>query len=73
MTITVIEELERMKERYAELEEAKEAVENLLCDIEGVSCLLPNDIEGSHHAEMEWSDTLSTIESEMCEIENRLY
>ena len=71
MTITVIEELERMKERYAELERAKEAVENLLCDMECIP--LPNDIEGSHHAEMEWSDTLSTIESEMSEIEYKIY
>ena len=71
MTTTVIERLEATKARYSELEDAKEAIENLLCEMECIA--LPDGIQGSHHADMEWSDTLSTIESEMCEIENRIY
>jgi hypothetical protein len=33
---------------------------------------LPSGIEGSHHAEMEWGETLAQIESEMQAIEDRI-
>tara|TARA_R100000152_G_scaffold20593_1_gene14773 strand:- start:1728 stop:1847 length:120 start_codon:yes stop_codon:yes gene_type:complete len=33
---------------------------------------LPSGIQGSHHAEMEWCDTLEQIESEMQEIEDKV-
>tara|TARA_R110002012_G_scaffold53010_3_gene136241 strand:+ start:10613 stop:10732 length:120 start_codon:yes stop_codon:yes gene_type:complete len=33
---------------------------------------LPSGIEGSHHADMEWGETLEQIESEMQEIEDKV-
>ena len=68
--MSVVEEMNRLAERYAELEDAKEAVEDLLMTMEEIS--LPSGIEGSHHADMEWGDTLEQIENEMQEIEDRI-
>jgi len=67
--MSVIEEMKRLTERYANLESAKDAVEDLLFTIEMVS--LPSGIEGSHHSEMEWNDTLEQIVNEMEEIDRR--
>ena len=68
--MSVIKAMERLSERYAELESAQTAVEDLLCRMEEIS--LPSGIEGSHHADMEWGDTLEQIESEMQEIEDKV-
>jgi hypothetical protein len=68
--MSVIEEMKRLTERYANLESAKAVVEDLLYTIEMVS--LPSGIEGSHHSEMEWNDTLEQIVNEMQEIENKI-
>ena len=68
--MSVIEEMERLSKRYAELKTAKEAVEDLLCQMEEMP--LPSGIEGSHHADMEWGETLEQIESEVQEIEDRM-
>ena len=68
--MSVVEEMNRLAERYAELEAAKDAVEKLF------ECMyyidLPGGIEGSHHSEMEWYDTLKQIENEMQAIEDRI-
>ena len=42
----------------------------MLCNMENID--LPDGIEGSHHAEMEWSDTLSTIEAEIQRIDDAI-
>lgn len=68
--MSVIKAMERLSERYAELESAQRAVEDLLCRMEEIS--LPSGIEGSHHADMEWGETLEQIESEMQEIEDKV-
>ena len=68
--MSVIEEMKRLTERYAELERAKEEVEVLIYIMQDID--LPSGIEGSHHAEMEWCDTLEQIENEMQEIEDRI-
>ena len=62
--------IEELAERYAELERARGEIEALLMRMESID--LPSGIMGSHHADMEWSDTLSQIESEIDEIEGRL-
>lgn len=68
--MSVVEEMNRLAERYSELEDAKEQVEDLLMTMEEI--FLPSGIEGSHHADMEWGDTLQQIENEMQEIEDRI-
>lgn len=68
--MSVVEEMHRLAERYAELEGAKDVVEGLLYCMETLA--LPSGIEGSHHAEMEWGETLAQIESEMQAIEDRI-
>ena len=68
--MSVIEEMKRLTERYAELERAKEGIEDLIMTMQDIH--LPSGIEGSHHAEMEWCDTLEQIENEMQEIEDRI-
>ena len=68
--MSVIEAMKRLSERYAELESAQRAVEDLLLRMQELS--LPSGIEGSHHADMEWGDTLEQIESEMQEIEDKV-
>ena len=62
--------IEELAARYAELERARGEIEDLLMRMESID--LPSGIMGSHHADMEWSDTLSQIESEIDEIEGRL-
>ena len=62
--------IQEMAERYAELEQAREEIEDQLMRMETLD--LPGGIEGSHHASMEWNDTLSQIQSEIDEIEGRL-
>ena len=68
--MSVVEEMHRLAERYAELEGAKDVVEGLLYCMETLD--LPSGIGGSHHSEMEWYETLKQIESEMQEIEDRI-
>ena len=69
--MSVVEEMKRLTERYAELERAKEAIEGLLMRMEEIS--LPSGIEGSHHADMEWGRTVEQIENEMQQIQNRIW
>ena len=68
--MSVVEEMKRLTERYAELESAKEAIEDLIISMQEIH--LPSGIEGSHHADMEWSNTVEQIENEMQEIEDRI-
>ena len=68
--MSVVEAMKRLTERYAELERAKEGIEVLIMTMQDIH--LPSGIEGSHHAEMEWCDTLEQIENEMQEIEDRI-
>ena len=68
--MSVVEEMNKLAERYSELEDAKEQVEDLLMRIEEIA--LPSGIYGSHHSEMEWGDTLEQIENEMQAIEDRI-
>ena len=68
--MNVVEEMQRLTERYAELERAKGAIEDLIISMQEIS--LPSGIEGSHHADMEWGDTVQQIENEMQEIEDRI-
>lgn len=68
--MSVVEEMNRLTERYSELEDAKEQVMDLLMRIEEIT--LPSGIEGSHHSEMEWGDILQEIVSEMQAIEDRI-
>jgi hypothetical protein len=68
--MSVVEEMNRLAERYAELEGAKDVVEGLLYCMETLA--LPSGIEGSYHSEMEWYDTLKQIENEMQEIEDKI-
>ena len=68
--MTVLRELEAMAERYTELQQAQEEIENLLMRMESI--YLPSGIYGSHHAEMEWNDTLCQIAAEIDEIEGKL-
>lgn len=68
--MSVVEEMKRLTERYAELERTKGDIEGLIMTMQDIH--LPSGIEGSHHAEMEWCDTLEQIENEMQEIEDRI-
>ena len=68
--MTVLRELEAMAERYRELSDARDQIEELLMVMEAID--LPSGVYGSHHAEMEWSDTLCQIETEIDEIEGKL-
>lgn len=68
--MSVVEEMKRLTERYAELERAKGDIEGLIMTMQDIH--LPSGIEDSHHAEMEWCDTLEQIENEMQEIEDRI-
>ena len=67
---SVIDRLEELKERATELEEVREKLWDLLGMIEEVESYLPADIMGSHHAEMEYGDTLSQVEDELQELED---
>jgi len=62
--------LDEIMSRIQELTAAKESVENLLIDLEALD--LPDGIQGSHHAEMELSDTLSSIEEELEELQGKV-
>ena len=62
--------MNKLAERYSELENAKGAVEELPYHIETIP--LPSGIWGSHHSEMDWYNTLKQIENEMQEIEDRI-
>ena len=68
----VIDTLDDLKERYTELSEVREKLWDLMGLIEEVEGMLPSDIMGSHHAEMEYGDTLSQVEDEMQEIEDKV-
>ena len=59
-----------LRDRYASLETARDEIQDMLCNMENID--LPDGIEGSHHAEMEWSDTLSTIEAEIQRIDDAI-
>ena len=69
---SVIERLEAMKERATELEEIREKLWDLMGMIEEVESYLPYGIVGSHHAEMEYGDTLSQVEDELQAIQDKV-
>ena len=69
---SVIDRLEELKERATELEEVREKLWDLLGLIEEVESYLPADIMGSHHAEMEYGDTLCQVEEELQAIQDKV-
>ena len=71
-TDVIVNEIEQMKDRYEELSEVKEQVEDVLDLIDQIESGLPDDIGGSHHADMEYNRTLQEIERAMQEIEDKL-
>lgn len=62
--------LEETVARIEELREAKETVENILFYISELN--LPDGINDSHHAEMEYNDVHSEIEDELEELERKV-
>ena len=68
----VIDRLEELKERATELYEVREKLWDLMGLIEEVESYLPADIMGSHHAEMEYGETLSQVEDEIQAIEDKV-
>jgi len=68
----VINTLDEMKERYIELEEFREKLWDLTGMIEEVECSLPAGIMGSHHADMEYQDTLCQVEEELQAIQDKV-
>ena len=62
--------LDDIRARYAELERARDEIQDLLCNMENID--LPDGIEGNHHASMEWNDALSTIEDEIQRIDDAI-
>tara|TARA_R100001510_G_C7656384_1_gene216359 strand:- start:6314 stop:6580 length:267 start_codon:yes stop_codon:yes gene_type:complete len=69
---TAMEALNEMKERLSELIEVRDKLWDLLGLIEEVEGLLPSDIMGSHHADMEYGDTLEQVEGEIQDIEYKV-
>jgi len=69
---SVIERLEAMKERATELEEIREKLWDLMGMIEEVESYMPEGIMGSHHAEMEYGDTLCQVEEELQAIQDKV-
>lgn len=69
---TAMEALVEMKERLSELLEVRDKLWDLMGLIEEVEGMLPHDIMGSHHAEMEYGDTLSQVEGEIQDIEDKV-
>tara|TARA_R100000152_G_C6703871_1_gene132794 strand:- start:450 stop:668 length:219 start_codon:yes stop_codon:yes gene_type:complete len=70
--MSVIDRLEELKQRATELEEIREKLWDLMGMIEEVESYLPADIMGSHHAEMEYGDTLEQVENELQAIEDKV-
>ena len=68
----VTEKLEAMKERAEELEIVHDKLLDILHYIEELEYILPEGIYGSHHAEMEYSDTLSQVEEELQELKDKV-
>ena len=62
--------LDRLQERYAELERARDQIQTVFDAIESVE--LPDGVEGSHHSAMEWGDALETIEDEIQRIDDAI-
>jgi len=69
---TAMEALVEMKERLSELLEVRVKLWDLMGLIEEVEGLLPSDIMGSHHADMEYGDTLEQVEGEIQDIEDKV-
>jgi hypothetical protein len=69
---TAMEALVEMKERLSELLEVRGKLWDLMGLIEEVEGLLPSDIMGSHHADMEYGDTLEQVEGEIQDIEDKV-
>lgn len=65
-----LDAIDALRNRYRELERARDAVQNLILDMDDID--LPDGIEGSHHASMEWDETLEMIETEMQNIEDAI-
>ena len=62
--------LEETVARIEALREAKQKVEDILYYIEDLD--LPDGIEDSHHASMEYNDVHSRIEDELEELERKV-
>lgn len=56
--------------RIEQLREAKQKVEDILYYIEDLN--LPDGIDDSHHAEMEYNNVHSQIEDELSELESKV-
>lgn len=70
--MSVVRQLEEMKERASELQEVREKLWDIMYLIEEIEGMLPHDIMGSHHAEMEYGDTLSQVEDELQAIQDKV-
>ena len=68
----VKERLEEMTERVTELEEFREKLWDLIGMIEEVESYIPDGIMGSHHADMEYQDTLCEVEKELQEMADKV-
>ena len=69
---SVLDRLEEMKERASELYDIREKLWDLMGMIEEVESYLPDGIMGSHHAEMEYGDTLCQVEDELQAIQDKV-
>ena len=67
-----MEALDDMRERLSDLREVRDKLWDLMGLIEEVEGMLPHDIMGSHHGEMEYGDTLTQVEEEIQDIEDRV-
>tara|TARA_R100000005_G_C4863943_1_gene123875 strand:- start:352 stop:576 length:225 start_codon:yes stop_codon:yes gene_type:complete len=65
--------IDDLKDRIKNLNEAKQMVEDVLYYIEQVEYLCRDvGVQGSHHGEMEYQDVLCRIEEELEDIESKL-
>jgi len=65
--------IDDLKDRIRNLNQAKEMVESVLYYIEEAESYCRSaDVEGSHHGEMEYQDVLCRIEEELEDIESKL-
>ena len=68
----LLDNLDELKERAVELYQVQEKLWDLLSLIEEVEGMMPDGIMGSHHAEMEYGDTLIQVDAELQEIEDKV-
>lgn len=63
-------ELRELADTLEDLKTLQGHIEELLSLMSDIECDLPNDIVGSHHADMEWNATLSVIQERIQSIED---